>query len=178
MNRLGSGTDRATARGCGQTAPRRCSPSMSSPVPAVVAGCASSLPSRTRSPCRLSSPASAARSPPTPPGRPRPPRPRARRSAARPDPCGLTLAGTGARRASLRLLLAAAGAAAQDGPGGVSRSYALSGSLFMFSCSVLLQGTFTPFARRPCWAHTTRCSTSTCPSAGKLMLKADVSLRR
>jgi hypothetical protein len=27
-----------------------------------------------------------------------------------------------------------------------------------FSCSVLLQGTFTPFATRPCWAHTMRCS--------------------
>ena len=27
-----------------------------------------------------------------------------------------------------------------------------------FSCSVFLQGTLTPFATRPCWAHTMRCS--------------------
>ena len=34
----------------------------------------------------------------------------------------------------------------------------------LFSCSVLLQGTFTPFATRPCWAHTRRCSEHACAS--------------
>jgi len=77
---------------------RRVSISMSSPVPAVAAGCASSPPSRTPAPCRPSSPTLPA---PAPPRRPAPPHRRPPQSRSPPLSSALDAAPDSRRRTPL-----------------------------------------------------------------------------
>ena len=107
------------APGPGRRCCAACSRSMSSPVPAVAAGCGSSPLCRTRPSCGPSLPTAGARSPLRRRAPPHPPRPRSGRLAARPAPRGVPLAGAppAPATAPLRPLLDRDPAPAQDRSG-------------------------------------------------------------